>query len=115
LKRKTTHCSNCSGTYYNIHRCPNALAVNSQQQHAWEFSSLDTSSSNNDSSDDDDNKSLNTKDLEWMAELERYNKIQARAHEIIERQYQEAIEDNDIEVDSDGRDEMEGIRIGSDG
>jgi hypothetical protein len=71
--------------------------------------------SDNDGSDSDDNESLDTEDLEWMAELERYDEIQARAREIIERQYQEAMEDNDIEVDSDGQDEMGGIGIGSDG
>jgi len=51
--------SNFSGIYHNIHRCLNALAVNSQQQRTWELSSLDTSWS-----DDDDDKSLDTEDLE---------------------------------------------------
>jgi hypothetical protein len=115
-KRKETRCSNCGKARHNVRRCPNAPAVNSRQQRAWIESSSSDTSSHDSTSNDSDNESIDTDDLEWIAEMERYDEIQARAKEIIERLRQEELEDNNI-IDSseiggdDTQDAMDGIEI----
>ena len=47
------------------------------------------------------NESVDTIDLQFQAEMEQYNQIQARTHEIVERRRQEEQEDNNL-IDSDG-------------
>ena len=41
-------------------------------------------------------------DLQWQAELERYDEIIAQAHDIMERRRREELEDNNIISSSDG-------------
>jgi hypothetical protein len=48
------------------------------------------------SSSDKSNQETDSVDLQWQAELERYDKSVAQAHEIMERQRQEESEDNNI-------------------
>jgi hypothetical protein len=59
----------------------------------------DIDSSLNDQESDQETDSV---DLQWQAELERYDEIIAQAHDIMERRRREELEDNDIISSSNG-------------
>jgi hypothetical protein len=100
-KRKDTHCSSCHGIDHNIRTCRSVPAINSQQQHARDRAmSLDLSMDLSLGSSSDD-ESVDTIDLQFQAEMEQYDEIQARTHEIVDRRRQEEQEDNNL-IDSDG-------------
>ena len=133
-KRKTTRCGNCHGTGHNSQSCRHAPATNIRRERARDRESSITSKSETESnSSQEDQESLNSDDLQdiqFQAELERYDAIIARAWEIENRRRQEELEDNELighdisgysESDSElsmlGSSQfegMEGIELGSD-
>jgi hypothetical protein len=85
------HCSNCHGTDHNIWKCKHALALHRQQQRAWDrkSSSLFSTSSSSSMSDTGTLSDLDSgelQDREWQAEMDRYNKLCAKADVVRERE-----------------------------
>jgi hypothetical protein len=127
-KRKETKCRNCGGTKHNSRTCKNApTSTRRQRTQARNTIDSDTDSSLNDQESDQETDSV---DLQWQAELERYDEIIAQAHDLMERRRREELEDNDIisssDDDGDGDSELsvlasslfngiEGIEMGGDG
>lgn len=107
-KRKETKCSNCGGTKHNARTCRNA-PKNTQRQRAQDrhLASSTDSDSTLDSSESDqesDTRSLNSEilqEMQFQAEMDRYDFVMARAHEIVERRRREELEDNNILADED--------------
>ena len=83
-KRKETKCKNCSSTKHNSQTYRNAPTLTCQQQHARERNTMDLDTDL--SSSNKSNQEIDLVDLQWQAELERYDECIARAREIIERQ-----------------------------
>jgi hypothetical protein len=110
-RRKETKCGNCGGTKHNACTCRNALK-NTQRERAQDRhqraqdQDLDSDSDSGSDSDDleSDTRSLNSEILQerqFQAEMDRYNFVIARAHNIIKRRRQEELEDNDMLADED--------------
>ena len=94
-KRKTMHCSNCNQTDHNIWKCQHAPAFNRRKQRARDresstssstsTSSLSTTSSNSSRLDINSN---DMQDLQFQAEMDRYDELYARAKKVAERERQ---------------------------
>ena len=84
------HCSNCHRTDHNIQKCRHALVLHRQQQRAWdrESSTLSSRCSMLDTSALSDLDSSELQDQEWQAEMDRYNKLCAKANVVRERKRQ---------------------------
>ena len=100
------HCSNCYRTDYNIQKCRHASALHRRQQRAQDHESLTLSSRRFmlDTSALLDLDSSELQDQEQQAEIDRYNKLCARADVIRERKRQrlQALKDSDaIDIQSD--------------
>lgn len=84
------HCSNCHGTDHNIRKCRHAPILNGRQQRAQD---RESSTSSRGSRSDNDELNLqkshldsdNLQDLQFQAEMERYDTIKEKSREIIDR------------------------------
>ena len=97
------HCFNCHGKDHNIRKCRHAPALNRRQQRARDRESS-TSSRTSSSRLDDEESDLNSddlQDLQFQAEMERYNAIIERAHIIAEKDRQCQEKEQDLESDSE--------------
>jgi hypothetical protein len=104
-KRKPTTCGNCGQkAKHNARTCRSAPKhIQREKEHNLSSSNSDSSSSINSTKDDSsDQGSLDLELLQeqqWQAEMDRYDFVIAQAQEIVERQRQEEIEDNNIQSD----------------
>jgi hypothetical protein len=104
-KRKSIRCSNCQGTNHNCRSCRFAPALNGRRQRARDQELSDSDSNGTSSSRQDDNgftlsdlDSDDLQDLQWQAEMARYDEIRKRADEIRDLQQ--------IEPDSESQSEL---------